>query len=63
MRFKQKDKYHLVSECGNYTIAKVTVSGGNRYEAWDRHIVPGVLLGRYDSADEAKAAVTERSGK
>lgn len=34
MKFRKGSAYHLVSECGEYTVAKVIVQGRVQYEAW-----------------------------
>lgn len=34
MKFRKSSAYHLVSECGLYSIAKVIVLGEIQYEAW-----------------------------
>lgn len=34
MKFRRGSTYHQVSECGEYTIAKVIVGGVTQYEAW-----------------------------
>lgn len=34
MKFRKGSAYHLVSECGEYSVAKVIVGGEVQYEAW-----------------------------
>lgn len=34
MKFRKSSNYHLVSECGEYSIAKVIVQEAVQYEAW-----------------------------
>lgn len=44
--------YGLVSRCGWWRIGKYIVAGATSYGAWDGD----TLIGRYQSADQAKAA-------
>ena len=44
MKFRRSSNYHLVSECGQYTIAKVIVASQVQYEAW--HLPDGKGPGR-----------------
>lgn len=39
MKFRKGSNYHLVSECGEYSVAKVIVNAEVQYEAW--HIPKG----------------------
>lgn len=36
MKFRKSSAYHLVSECGAYSIPKVIVGGAVTYEAWHK---------------------------
>lgn len=36
MKFRKGSAYHLVSECGHYTVAKSIVMGEVQYAAWFR---------------------------
>lgn len=52
LAWSQASRYHLQSDCGRYHVAKVSVRGVIRYEAWLR--APAQLLGIADTADLAK---------
>ena len=34
MKFTRRDDYHAVSDCGRYSICRVTVGGQDMLEAW-----------------------------
>jgi len=55
VNWTRKTRYALVSECGLFTIAKVIVQAGARYELWRE----GTFISSYPSADAAKAAAQE----
>lgn len=68
MRFERSSKYHLVSECKRYTIAKVVVNSSLQYEAWHKpEGAPAQLVaGKLDdsaAAIEACRAHRQTSGK
>ena len=55
MNWSRHTKYALVSECRRFTIAKVIVQAGVRYELWR----DGAFIDAYPSADAAKAATED----
>jgi ribosomal protein L31E len=54
MIWHQGDRYHLVSDCGRYTVAKVVLDKTVVYEAWERG-KPPQRIGARLSAEDAKA--------
>ncbi len=58
IEWRQADRWHLVSDCGYYTVAKATVRNAPSYGAWFRPDANGYTipmhLGEYPTADEAK---------
>lgn len=55
MNWTRHSHYALVSECRRFTIAKVIVQAGVRYEIWR----DGVYIEAYPTADAAKAAAED----
>lgn len=60
MKWKQVSRYHLESDCKQYTVAKMASGDGVKYIAWrrnppvNRQKQPPTWLGICDTADEAK---------
>lgn len=56
MHWIQRDKHHLESDCGRYTVSRATVWGTWRYCAWRREPPrQPEHLGTFDDPEEAKA--------
>lgn len=53
MKFRKSSAYHLVSECGQYTVAKVIVLEKVQYEAWHRETPLASRLTTSEQAIEA----------
>lgn len=50
MKFRRGSAYHLVSDCGRYSVAKVIVLGEIQYEAWHTpEKTPPIALGVRES--------------
>ena len=60
IEWRQADRWHMVSNCGYYTVAKALVMSSPSYGAWFRpdvggHTVP-MHLGEFPTPDDAKLA-------
>lgn len=68
MKFRKSTAYALVSECAEYSIAKVIVQGLVQYEAWytAKGVQPKQIAARKSSSLDCIAACrqhAEQSGK
>ena len=65
LTWKQHDKYALISDCGNYSVAKIgSATGRWSYEAWRRKAHPlgrRLLAGNLPDANTAKAVCDDDS--
>lgn len=52
MNWRKGDNYYIRSDCGNYTITRLYVKGGERFEVWRGRL----HVSSHDTADEARAS-------
>ena len=59
MNWRKGDNYYIRSDCGNYTITRVYVKDGERFEVWRGRM----HVSTHDSADDARASATRHAEK